>query len=94
VRASRNEVVVGREAELYRDDVTIGDVNWIAEPPARGEWVRIQLRHRAPAVAARVSDSTGATVSLTLEEPQRAVTPGQSGVVYRGDELVGGGRIR
>jgi tRNA-specific 2-thiouridylase len=94
VRPAANEVVVGREAELYRDDVTIGNLNWIAEPPARGERVRIQLRHRAPAVAARVTESTETAATLELEQPQRAVTPGQSGVVYRGDELVGGGRIR
>jgi tRNA-specific 2-thiouridylase len=54
----------------------------------------IQLRHRASAAGARVLAVSAAEVRLGLDEPQRAVTPGQSGVLYRADELVGGGRIR
>jgi tRNA-uridine 2-sulfurtransferase len=94
VRPESNEVVVGEHDELYRSDVAIGDVNWLQPPPHPGERVRIQLRHRAPAVDAVVAAADEGTTSLTLETPQRAVTPGQSGVVYRGDELIGGGRIR
>jgi len=33
------------------------------------------------------------SIELKLHEPQRAVTPGQSGVIYRGDIVAGGGRI-
>jgi tRNA-uridine 2-sulfurtransferase len=94
VRAASNEVVVGSHDELFRSDVAIGDLNWIADAPAAGERVRIQLRHRAAAVDATVLSADGAEVSLDLATPQRAVTPGQSGVVYRGEQLIGGGRIR
>jgi len=101
VMPERNEVVVGSHDELFRSDVVLGDLNWIRPAPAAGERVRVQLRHRAPAVEATVvnglvaGDASGAsTLELALETPQRAVTPGQSGVVYRGEELVGGGRIR
>jgi tRNA-uridine 2-sulfurtransferase len=94
VDPARNEVMVGDHAELFRDDVVIGDLNWLQQAPAVGEVVRMQLRHRAAAVDATVSASDGATLSLSLHTAQRAVTPGQSGVVYRGDELIGGGRIR
>jgi tRNA-uridine 2-sulfurtransferase len=94
VRAGSNEVVVGSHDELFRDDVAIGDLNWIAEPPRPGERVRMQLRHRAPAVDATVETIDDGTAALRLESPQRAVTPGQSGVVYRGEQLIGGGRIR
>jgi tRNA-uridine 2-sulfurtransferase len=44
-------------------------------------------------VPADVTAADGARVVLRLHEPQRAITPGQSGVLYRGDELIGGGRI-
>jgi tRNA-uridine 2-sulfurtransferase len=94
VDAERNEVVVGSHDELFRDRVEIGDLNWIQMGPHVGEGVRIQLRHRAPAVEAEVTAVGAETVSLTLTSPQRAITPGQSGVVYRGEELIGGGRIR
>jgi tRNA-uridine 2-sulfurtransferase len=90
----RNEVVVGGEAELLQDRVPIGDLNWLAAPPARGERLLAQLRHGAPAVAATVLRVDADGVALRLDAPQRAVTPGQSGVLYRGERLVGGGRIR
>jgi tRNA-specific 2-thiouridylase len=69
-------------------------VNWIADPPGVGEELRVQLRHRAADVVARIVSADEATMSLKFAEPQRAVTPGQSGVLYRGDELIGGGLIR
>ncbi|MBI4546316.1 MAG: tRNA 2-thiouridine(34) synthase MnmA [Gemmatimonadetes bacterium] len=94
VHPERNEVVVGAAEELSRRNVVLGDLNWLAEPPAPGEQVQAQLRHRAPAVAAKVERVTRAVVELALERPQRAVTPGQSGVLYRDGFLVGGGRIR
>jgi tRNA-specific 2-thiouridylase len=93
VRPALNQVVVGGSDELYRDAVALTDLNWIADPPATGEEVIVQLRHRAPAVAARVTHIAEDTVHLELAAPQRAVTPGQSGAVYRGEQLVGGGRI-
>jgi tRNA-uridine 2-sulfurtransferase len=101
VDAARNEVVVGSHEELYRGDVAIGDLNWIAEAPHVGERVSIQMRHRAPAVdatvtaigAAAATAMDAASVSFALDTPQRAVTPGQSGAVYRGEQLIGGGRI-
>lgn len=93
VRAATNEVVVGSEDELMRNDVAIHDLNWIGTPPAAGERVRVQLRHRSAAVEAVVTAAGSGRVAFGLMEPQRAITPGQSGVAYRGDELIGGGRI-
>ena len=94
VRPKTNEVVVGDASELDRTDVEIGELNWLAEPPVEGERVEVQVRYRAPAVPAVVESIDAETVRLSLEKPQRAVTPGQSGVIYRGEVLVGGGRIR
>jgi tRNA-uridine 2-sulfurtransferase len=94
VKPASNEVVVGAEHELYRSSVTLGDLNWPGETPLVGESLLVQLRYRAPAVAATVTEASGDTIVLTLHSAQRAVTPGQSGVLYRGDVLVGGGRIR
>lgn len=94
VRPETNEVVVGSADELLRREVTIGDLNWLAEPPAEGDRVEVQIRYRAPATTATVTRIDDELASFLLDEPQRAVTPGQSGVVYRGDQLIGGGRIR
>lgn len=94
VRPAANEVVVGTRDELLRSELTLGDLNWIAEPPAEGDHVEVQIRYRAPSVPAVVTGIDEEIATLRLEEPQRAITPGQSGVVYRGEQLLGGGRIR
>ncbi len=94
LRPERREVVVGTESELGAERVEIGEVNWLAPPPAEGETVAVQYRYRTRAAEARVEERTAATIRLRFAEPQRAVTPGQSGVIYRSDEVVGGGRIR
>jgi tRNA-specific 2-thiouridylase len=86
-------VVVGTADELVREDVRIDDLNWLAAPPAPGDAIRVQVRHRATAVPARVVSVEGGTVNLVLDQPQRAITPGQSAVMFSGDVVLGGGRI-
>jgi tRNA-specific 2-thiouridylase len=92
-RPETREVVVGTEEELMRGDVAIGELNWLAACPAPGAAVRVQMRHRAPAVPARVQSVDGGVIRLALDTPQRAVTPGQSAVLFGGDVVLGGGRI-
>ena len=94
VRPESNEVVIGSEDELYRKDVTIGGLNWLSAPPLPGEDLLVQLRYRAPAVHCMVDSIADDTIRVSLSEPHRAVTPGQSGVLYRNEIVVGGGRIR
>lgn len=93
-RPEANEVVVGRASALARTDVVLGDLNWLTEPPSPGGGVRVRLRHGAPLVAATVRHRDAEILELELKTPQRAVTPGQSGALYAGDVLLGGGRIR
>jgi tRNA-specific 2-thiouridylase len=92
IRPESREVLVGTRDELYRDVVLVGEVNWLSDPVPPGSEVRVQLRYRAPAVKATVIESAR-RLTLSLAEPQAAVTPGQSAVLFDGDALVGGGRI-
>jgi tRNA-specific 2-thiouridylase len=94
VRPERNEVMVGPGDALTRDRFGLVDLNWIADAPRAGESVLVQIRHRATAAPARVEAIDDDGAMLVFDTPQRAVTPGQSGAVYRGEELIGGGRIR
>jgi tRNA-uridine 2-sulfurtransferase len=94
IDARRNRVVVGREEELAQSGFTAAGVNWIAfespREPVSAE-VRVRYRHRpAPATIQMLGD---ARARVTFDEPQRAVTPGQATVFYRGDEVLGGGWI-
>jgi len=93
IRAGTREVVVGTSDELLRRDVTLEEVNWLAEPLTAGETCEVQVRHRGAAVRAEAGGVGSGRVTLRLLEPARAVAPGQSGVLYRGDQVIGGGVI-
>jgi tRNA-specific 2-thiouridylase len=94
IRPERREVVIGTAAELEGHRVRLEELNWLADPLAAGEECRVQLRHRAPAVGATVASASPASVELVLSSPIRAITPGQSGVLYSsGDRVLGGGVI-
>jgi tRNA-uridine 2-sulfurtransferase len=94
VEAERNRVVVGGADELLSKEFTAAGVNWVAfdEPdkPVRAD-VRVRYRHQeAPA---NIEPVGRGRVRVTFDEPQRAITPGQATVFYRGEEVVGGGWI-
>ena len=55
--------------------------------------VKIKIRHRHEPAWATLEPAAANEVTATFDEPQRAVTPGQSAVFYDGDEVVGGGWI-
>ena len=87
-------VVIGPEAALYRQEITLTDVHWVSRPP-QAEPVRgmAKIRYRAADAAATFIATSGGTATLRFDAPQRALTPGQSMVLYDGDLVVGGGTI-
>ena len=94
VRPATREVVVGTAEELLGHAVTLEDCNWLGPAPAVGEHCEVQLRYRSAAVGARVRARGDHFVTLDLDTPVRAIAPGQSGVCYAGDRVLGGGIIR
>ena len=95
VDAITNRVVVGPQELLSRRGLVADRVSWTAgEPPSDGPFeAEVRIRYRgdgAPAVVESLEDDR---LRIEFRSPQRAVAPGQSAVVYRGDELLGGGRI-
>ena len=94
IRPETREVVVGRGTDLFRHDVSLGEVNWLTDPLAPGDAVWVQCRYRARAVPGTVDALTPGGLQLRLAEPVRAITPGQSGALYdEGGRLLGGGVI-
>jgi tRNA-specific 2-thiouridylase len=93
IRPASREVVVGPAEELDARSVTLEEVNWLGEPMGPGDRCEVQVRHRAAAAPAEVRESAPGALTLDLLEPLRAVAPGQSGVLYRGDRMLGGGII-
>jgi len=91
-------VVQGHEHPwLLSDSLTANDVSWVAgEAPAPGRYAakgRYRQSDAACALAAEPSSDEGGAFRLDFAQPQWAVTPGQSAVVYDGDVCLGGGVI-
>jgi tRNA-uridine 2-sulfurtransferase len=94
IRPERREVVVGTADDLAGHRVRLEELNWLADPLAPGDTCEVQVRYRARAVAATVLAGDGDTLELALALPVRAITPGQSGVLYgAGGRVLGGGVI-
>ncbi len=87
----RRAVVIGTGDDLYAHRAVIREVNWLAAPLAPGDTCELQVRYRARPVPARAVSLDGDHVQLDLTEPARAVAPGQSGVLYDGERVLGGG---
>jgi tRNA-specific 2-thiouridylase len=86
--------VVGGQDDLAGHRVDLAEVNWLAEPLTPGERCAVQIRYRSRAVPATVLNWEDDRVGLALETPVRAITPGQSGVLYgEGERVLGGGVI-
>ncbi len=94
IRPETREVVVGPRHLLEVAGVVVGDLNWLAPPPEPGRNLRVQVRYRSPALACTVEALRREEVELSFLEPARAVAPGQSGVFFDGERVVGGGRVR
>jgi tRNA-specific 2-thiouridylase len=93
IRPERREVVIGSAAELEGHRVVLEELNWLADPLQPGDECRVQVRHRAPAVTATVARAAPESLELVLGSPIRAITPGQSGVLYAADHRVLGGGV-
>lgn len=89
-----HRVTVGADAELATRALRASRLNWISIPELTAPMrVRAKIRHRHEPAWATLEPAAGGEVLATFDEPQRAVTPGQSAVFYNGDEVVGGGWI-
>ena len=97
IRADTNEVVIGGEQSLYRNEIVCKQLNFMSIPrPATGESIfcTVKIRYRHAAQPAEVTLTDEDTVKIVFEKPVRAPAPGQSAVFYDADgRLIGGGVI-
>jgi tRNA-specific 2-thiouridylase len=92
--SSQNRVIVGQEEELLSSEFTAAGVNWVAfENPVDSVRSDVRVRYRHTAAPATITPIGNGRMRVVFDEPQRAITPGQATVFYRGDEVVGGGWI-
>lgn len=91
----KNEVYVTTNLDdesLWRQELKLADAHWINQAPEAGKTYQVRTRYRAPLVDCTIQVK-GKTVQVSLAEPVRAITPGQSAVFYDGERVLGGGIV-
>jgi tRNA-uridine 2-sulfurtransferase len=91
-----NRVIVGDADDLICDKFEIDRVNWIVRPgmdDLDSFEATVKIRYNHPGTSARVTQLENNRAHIHLDEPQRAVTPGQAAVIYNRDMVLGGGWI-
>lgn len=87
------------DKNLWRKELSLTDLHWINEPPAQGKPYQVRTRYRAPLVKASLENVPNEQINendmlkVILTDEIRAITPGQSAVIYDGDRVVGGGIV-
>lgn len=92
-----NTLIVAQGHEhprLFSNSLTSEAIHWIADVPSTLPFrCAAKTRYRQADQACTIVDLTDSGCTVRFDEPQRAVTPGQSVVFYRGEECLGGGII-
>lgn len=90
-----NEVFVTTNlntGELWTDTIQLGALHWINQAPQEAAEIEVRVRHRAPLIKA-IIHFNGNNATLKLSAEQRAITAGQSVVIYAGEVCLGGGIV-
>ena len=86
------DVWLGKEKELYSSSLTVKNLHLLDEV-RQGELLNIKIRFQHPAQKAILYEKEKEVCKIKFLKPQRSITPGQSAVFYRGQQLLGGGVI-
>ncbi len=92
-----NRLIVGQgvdHPQLFHRHCRVTDLHWIGTAVDRLPFAcSAKIRYRSVDSACRITDIADDHASLVFAEPQRAITPGQALVIYRGEQCLGGGTI-
>jgi tRNA-specific 2-thiouridylase len=96
---AKNEVYVTTDLQderLWRKELQLADLHWINGQPDLSKNYQVRTRYRAPLTEAKILSEDGplnGKLAVELAEAVRAITPGQSAVIYDGDRVLGGGIV-
>jgi tRNA-specific 2-thiouridylase len=84
----------GNDKNLYNNKLIAKNVNWLnGTMPRLPLKCQAVIRYRHKPVKCIVTKNNKNSLKVKFSEPQRAITPGQSVVFYKKDEVLGGGII-
>jgi tRNA-specific 2-thiouridylase len=92
IEPKTHTVWVGDEEYLYHQSTHIHKSNWL-DQIQEDEVLNVKVRYMHKGSPARVIQKPDGSADIQFLEPVRAITPGQAAVVYRGQQLLGGGWI-
>ncbi len=94
INPESNTVVLGNADEVFSSSLTASDLNFISINELNDDMrVKAKIRYSAREASATISPLPDKKAKVVFDEPQRAITPGQSIVFYDGDTVIGGGVI-
>lgn len=94
IDAETQTISVGENSSLQHTKLTVDNINFHCPEIPLNKPIFVQIRSRHKAVSGIISEILPDNkLKIKLKQPARAVTPGQSGVFYIDDRLIGGGRI-
>jgi len=93
IRPATATVVIGPRRDLMAAGCRLHGVSFTSGRPPRLGRVAVKVRYLSPAVPATLRRDGSGHWEVRFARPQEAVAPGQAAVLYRGDEVVGGGTI-
>lgn len=91
---AKNQVYVTTDLDdknLWRKQLKLTDLHWINDEPNPQKSYQVRTRYRAPLI--NCTFQNGSLEDLFLYDEVRAVTPGQSAVIYDGEKVLGGGIV-
>ena len=87
-----NTITISKKEALYSKQCLVKNINWLIDKPKLPLTAYTKIRYNSSGADALIENSNGAYF-ITFNEPQLAITPGQSIVFYDNDTLIGGGII-
>jgi len=90
----KNAIVIGDQEDTFGKELVAEQVSYVSgQAPKEPLEIKARIRYNSPEEEARLEAEVQAKARVIFKKPQRAITPGQSVVFYKGDEVIGGGII-
>jgi len=91
--AKNNQLIVGRDDDLYQNQFMVEKLNWLTRKPALKAKILVQVRYLQSPIKAKIKLLDQNQAKIKVDRAIRAIAPGQSAVFYQKNKLLGRGII-